>query len=146
MVKTKFTQKVEHEVRFNHIQALWYKSDEKKNLEKKSKFRRFWKFSYFFEIFADSQTIINACIEASKCQKLAEHCLSLAKIGVLNLKKKLQKIAAKKFFWPIRPIFHAVSKNVIFTTLTNIQYPENSFKVPSVSTLKLWAHRSKPPL
>ena len=74
MVKNKLTQKVEHEVRFNNSQALWSKSDK-------------YKFKQILRLINNH----NACIAPSKCQKIAEQCPSLAKIGVLNLKKLRKK-------------------------------------------------------
>ena len=53
-----------------------------------------------------------------------------------NEKSSEKNGSKKNFFWPSRPIFYVVSKKVIFTTVTNIQYPENNLKVPSVSVLQ----------
>ena len=50
-------------------------------------------------------------------------------------KNVAKKISSKKNFRPIRTIFYVVSKNVIFTTDTNIQYPNNSIKLPSYAII-----------
>ena len=77
-----------------------------------------------------------------KMSKNAKFCLSLVKIEML-IEKSCEKNSSKKYFFRlIRPIFHVVSKKVIFTAVGIIYLSKNGFKVLSISTL----HCSPPKL